>query len=196
MRTQAQATLRKCTLRFSAICMLNFSAAAFAQEASLSKHGLESALEKAVMCKVNALDTFGGIGFEGGADDPRPMLEALGVRINENSTTTTARISYYFPPGIKVFGYEVSEAKYFDSGMMIFFVSLRAGSDRLPAINKTLRLAPVAKGNPDRYGLFDEIDVRYIRKLSDDKSMPPDTIFSGTGSRQNYVVIGCQNLSW
>ena len=174
------------------MCALNFSSAAFSQEKISSKKSLEVALEDAVMCKTEALGIFSGGEFDGGPDDPQKPLEALGVSMTNQDKHGGTR--FILPQNINVFGYEASEAIYFDSSTTLFFIVLRADSNRLGAINKTLRLVPVPKGNPDGYGYFEEFDARYIRKLDGGKVQFPYTIFSAIDHDQ--VVIGCQNLAW
>lgn len=183
--------------RFAFIGTLLLPSAAFPYDSIFSKTSLETVLEKAVMCDVDAIAALGGGEFDGGANDPRPRLENLGVKIiDETGQDEAGRITYRLPRGIKVFGYEASEALFFAESTTIFFITLRADSGRLKEISRILGLTPVPKGSQEGYGYFDEFNVQYIRKLSTMGDVPPDTIFSGTGNRQNYVVIGCQNLAW
>lgn len=197
MRTYTLAMLSKAIYRLASICTLLLPSAAFPYDSISSKKSLETTLEKAVMCDVDALATLGGGEFDGGPNDPRPRLENLGVKIvDETGQDEAGRVTYRLPRGINVFGYEAREALFFAESTTIFFITLRSDSGRLKEISKTLGLTPVPKGSPEGYGYFDEFNVQYIRKLSTMGDTPPDTIFSGTGNRQNYVVIGCQNLAW
>jgi len=197
MRMQRMAILASGSVVIASISVLFHTPEALAEDKDLSRSNLQTNLEKAVMCDTDAINIFNGSKFVGGSNDPKPQLENLGVRIIDDSTVSgPSKITYRFPPNTIVFGHEASEALYYEFSTEIFFISLRSSADRLSGINKRLRLNPIPKGNPDGYGLFDEIEVRYIRKLSAMGDMPPDTIFSGTGTRQNYIVIGCQNLAW
>jgi hypothetical protein len=177
------------------ICALILSQAACAQDVISSHQDLQAVLEKAVTCRVDALNKFNGSEFDGSPGDVRTQLENLGVEVNSQPPDNDT-ITYRFPAGVKVFGYEASEATSSAESVTTFFISLRAGADHLRQINKTLRLTGVTKGNPDGYGYFGKFNVRYIRKLSNDKNGPPDTIFSGTENIGKHVVIGCQNLAW
>jgi hypothetical protein len=186
--------LAKRTVTALIICMF-FPAAPFSKTTISSTKSLETALEKAVTCHPDEISIFDGSLFDGGSDDPRPKLERLGVKIVEEPQHG-GEIRYHFPLGVKVFGYEATEALFSSPSTTIFFVNLHTRSDHLSAISEALKLAPVPKGNPDGYGHFNEFNVREIKKLSDEKDIPPDTIFSGTGNSRDYIVIGCQNLSW
>jgi hypothetical protein len=197
MRPDIIGKVAKTIAGFVPVFALTFAPMAFSQETISSQRSLEIALENAVMCKLDGLNVFNGGEFDGGPADPQKRLEALGVNIDDGSNRT-GEMRYRFPRGVKVFGYEASEAVYSSESITTFFVNLRSPSDRLGAVNKVLRLISVPKGNPDGYGYFNEFQVRDIRKLSDGKVAPPDTIFSGIGgqSGHEYVVVGCQNLAW
>jgi hypothetical protein len=174
-----------------------FAPAAFSQESISSTKDLQAVLEKAVMCKPDGLNLFNGSEFDGGPSDPKRKLEALGVSI-ANESHHGGETVYRFPPGVRVFGQEVSQALYFSESTTLFFVNLRSGRGQLETVNKSLRLSPVPKGNPDGYGYFNEFDVRSIRKLSKGDDEPPDTIFSAVANHDghDHLVIGCQNLAW
>lgn len=77
-------------------------------------------------------------------------------------------------------------------------MTLKYNSTHFSEINKTLRLHPAPKGNPDGYGYFDKIDVRYIRKLRTEHEDFPYTIFSGVKNHDGKgdIVVGCQSLAW
>lgn len=177
--------------------ILNFSSGAFSSEPISSRRDLEGALENAVKCMPDALEDFDGIRFDGGPDDLRKTFEKLEVRVASESKHGGG-VTYQFPRGIRIFGYEAGEALYFDESTTLFFVRLQSGPEALRSISEALRLTPIRKGNPDGYGYFGEFDVRYFRKLPDGLDSPPNAIFSGIGYRngRTYVVIGCQNLAW
>lgn len=176
-------------------CALIFAPAAYSQEPITSRKDVEVALERAVNCNVDALGIFSGSRSDGGPDDAGRQLEKLGITI-PSETKHEGEMRYRFPTGIKIFGYEVSEALFSSNSVTTFFVTLHASPDRLRTIDQILKLVPVPGGNAEGYGYFGEIEVRYIRKFGAEKDMPPDTIFSGTAHNGNSVVIGCQNLAW
>jgi hypothetical protein len=176
---------------------LVFSPTAFSEEPISSLQALGKVLENAVMCKTSELDVFSGSEFDGGPDDPKRQLETLGVKVATESRHGGETV-YHFPPGVKVFGYEASDALFYSESTTLFFVNLRSRSDKLHGINKILKLEPIKNGNSNGYGYFNEFDVRDIRKLSGGGDGQPYAIFSGIGNRdgRDYIVIGCQNLSW
>jgi hypothetical protein len=55
-------------------------------------------------------------------------------------------IKYYFPAGIKVFGYEAREVLFFSESTTLFFMTLQSGLKHLPEINRILRLNPIKRG--------------------------------------------------
>lgn len=179
------------------VCVLISASSGYSQSVISSRHGLEVALENAVMCKADAINIFSGSEFDGDSNDLKRQLEALGVSVI-NESKHGGEIRYQLPSGVKLFGSEASEALFFSESTTLFFVDLRSAPERMRAINRALKLAAVPKGNPDGYGYFNEFDVRYIRKLSGSEDTPPDTIFSGIDGRngQDHIVIGCQNLAW
>lgn len=176
---------------------LIFSSSVFSRETIASRRDLGAALENAVKCMPDALGDFDGSKFDGSQNDLRKIFESLGVRVAVESKHG-GEIVYQLPGGINVFGYEASEALYFDESTTLFFIKLRSGSDKLNSISKALRLASIPSGNPDGYGYFNEFDVRFIRKLHDGNDGLPDTIFSGIGEEngRTHIVVGCQNLAW
>jgi hypothetical protein len=187
--------LIKKTLRWSfsstLACTLFFCPSAYSQKKISSIDDLNTTLEQAILCDVDALNTFYAADPHYGPDDTRQKLEQMGVKVTNESQH--GGIKFQFPPNIKAFRNEASEALFFDEGTMIFLVNLRLTSDHLSAISKILGLAPISRSNPDGYGYFDEIDVRYIRKLSNNKEANSNAVFSGTGRHQDYIVIGCQD---
>jgi hypothetical protein len=174
-----------------------FSPAGLSHELVSSRHDLAMALEGAVKCMPDAIANFDGSRFDGGPNDGKRELELLGVRVS-NESRHGGEVDYQFPRGIRVFGYEVDSALYFDQSATLFFVRLRRGLGDVQSINNVLRLSPVRKEDQDSYGYFGEIDVRYIRKLNNRDNSFPDVIFSATERKngQGYVVVGCQNLAW
>jgi len=196
MKNYALNMLAKRIVSVAPLCALVFSPAAFSQQKVLTRKSLEITLEEAVKCKNEALFSVGWMDPNTDDEDPKPSFRALGVEVTADVSSTLTKINYKFPRGVKVFGYEAREAKFFEGPTFIFYITLRTGSDNLRGINKTLRLRPASSHDQYHYGLFNEIDVRYIRKLSDDKDIPPDTILSGTVHQGNDIVIGCQNLAW
>jgi hypothetical protein len=197
MHESTSGTLAKVVCWATAASALVFAPPAFSQEAIASLKELGHALESAATCQRNAINIFSGAEFDGAPNDPKRQLEALGVSV-ANESRHGGETVYRFPAGVEVFGHEASEALFFDQSTTLFFVRLRSAPDQLRAFSQTLRLAPVPKGNPDGYGYFNEIDVRYIRKLIGSDDAASDTIFSGLGSRdgRGYIVIGCQSLAW
>jgi hypothetical protein len=173
------------------LCVLVVSHNAHPQEKISSRQELQTALEKAVMCDVDARTIFSNdlVADTLGVSHPRSELIKTDVAHDED-------LVYHLPRGTKVFGYEAKEALSSSRSISTFFVKLRANSDQLHTVRKTLRLSPVPKGNPEGYGFFGQFEVRYIRKLPGSPDSPHDTIFSATGNQDNYVAIGCQNLSW
>jgi hypothetical protein len=185
-------------LRLSVVSALVFSSTAFSQETISSKKDLGLALERAVTCKVDALGFFDGSEFDSGPLGAMHQLKSLGVSIAIKNGDYSGGIGYRFPRGVKAFGYEVVDALYFSESTTLFVVTLRADFKYLPEINGALNLTPIQKGNPDGYGYVDNLDVRYIKKLSGSDVDFPDAIFSGikNGDGHNYLAIGCQNLAW
>jgi len=180
------------------LLMLSVSSIAYSQEIISSRIDLERTLERAVMCKADALGVIDGSEFSGGPGDALHQLQALGVDISIKNADYSGGIEYRFPDGVKVFGYEAMHAIYFSESTTLFFVILRADVRHLGEINKILGLTPVAKGNPDGYGYVENVSVRYIRKLLEPGVDFPYTIFSGTkdSDGHDYIVVGCQNLAW
>lgn len=184
-------------LRLAVISALLFNSTAFSQDVISSKESLEHALEGAVTCKVDALGAFIGSEYADVPGETTRGIEALGGAVVSDPERFGA-IRYRFPPDTKVFGYEAREATFFSESTILFFVTLESNSRHLGDLNRLLKLHKIKKGNPDGYGYFDKIDVRYIRKLNKDHEDFPYTIFSGVekGDGKDYIVVGCQNLAW
>lgn len=179
------------------MCALIASSGAHSQQTISTASGLGSALEDAVTCKSEALGTFDSSEFDGSPSDTRKQLETLGVQIrNENKHGGETALK--FPHNIRIFGYPAQQATFFSESTVLFFVKIDAGWKQLHTLNTRLMLKPIAKGNPEGYGYFNEFNVERVRKLKNATDLSTYTIFSGT-TRENgheYIVLGCQNLSW
>jgi len=184
-------------LRLVVISALLFNSTAFSQEVISSKESLEHALEGAVTCNLDALGAFIGSEYANVPGETTRGIEALGGAVVSDPERFGA-IRFRFPPDTRVFGYEAREATFFSESTILFFVILKSDSADLNELNRVLKLHPIPKGNPDGYGYFDKIDVRYIRKLNKDHEDFPYTIFSGVakGDGKDDIVVGCQNLAW
>jgi hypothetical protein len=195
--TTAGLWLSRSTLCAVSICSLIASTGAHSQQTISTASDLGSALENAVTCKSEALGAFDGSEFDGSPSDTRKQLETLGVQIkNENKHGGETALT--FPHNIRIFGYSVQQATFFSESTLLFFVKIDAGWNQLRTLNTRLMLKPIAKDNPEGYGYFNEFNVDSVRKLKNDTDLSPYTIFSGT-TRENgheYIVLGCQSLSW
>lgn len=175
--------------------VLSLSSPVYSEQSNSSRYDLEVALEKAVKCEPGALNDFNGSITGTGTDFQRKM-KSLGVRVASESKHG-GEITYQFPRGTRVFGYDAISAIYFDESTTIFFVRLNSGLAGLRDISNSLRLHPIKDGNAEGYGYFGEFDVRFLRKIAGGAS-PPDTVIGGIGRKdgRSFIAIGCQNLSW
>lgn len=184
-------------LRLGVISALLLNSTAFSQEVISSKKSLEHALEGAVTCNLDALGAFIGSEYASVPGETTRGIEALGGAV-ANDPEQLGAVRFHFPAGTRVFGYEAREATFFSESTILFFVTLESNSTHLIEINRVLKLHPIKNGNPDGYGYFDKIDVRYIRKLNEHHEDFPYTVFSGVerGDGRDKIVVGCQNLAW
>jgi len=184
-------------LRLSVISALLLNSIAFSQEVISSKKSLEHALEGAVTCNLDALGDFIGSEYASVPGETTRGIEALGGAV-ANDPEQLGAVRFHFPAGTRVFGYEAREATFFSESTILFFVTLESSLANLNKINEVLKLHPIENGNPDGYGYFDKIDVRYIRKLNGHREDFPYTIFSGVerSDGRGKIVVGCQNLAW